>query len=229
MEKKERTKKIIVYAYVIFSILLFVAVLLIPATREKFEYLSSNYAYLMGFIKFSLLATAGELIASYIISVNKTIPVKIVLRFIIWGFIGMWITFMMKVYSNAVATMMASGALLGGSSTFLRAFYTSLIMNTSFGPLFMAVHKCTDKMLELANNKEKITVSSVMKGIDWTGFVSFTIFKTVPLFWIPAHTVTFLLPPQYQVMMAAALSVALGIFLSLNNRKKVKETVNEKS
>ncbi len=226
MEKKERTKKIIVYAYVIFSIILFVAVLVIPVTREKFEYLSSNYAYIMGFIKFSLLATAGELIASYIISVNKTIPVKIVLRFIIWGFIGMWITFMMKVYSNAVATMMASGTLLGGSSNFLRAFFTSLIMNTTFGPTFMAVHKITDKMLELSANKEKITINSVMKGIDWSAFLGFTILKTVPFFWIPAHTVTFLLPPQYQVMMAAALSVALGIFLSLNNRKKIKEKTN---
>ena len=42
----------------------------------------------------------------------------------------------------------------------------------------------------------------------------------MPLFWIPAHTVTFMLPSEYQVMMAAALSVALGIFLSLGNRKK---------
>ena len=44
--------------------------------------------------------------------------------------------------------------------------------------------------------------------------------KTVPLFWIPMHTVTFLLPAEYQVMMAAALSVALGVILSLGNRNK---------
>lgn len=221
MEKKNT--KALVYTYVIFSILLFVVVLIIPITREKFEYLSSNYPYIMGFIKFALLATAGELIASYIISVNKTVPVKIVWRFIIWGLIGVWISFMMKVFSTAATNMMASGMLPGNDNNFLRALYTSVLMNTSFGPTFMAVHKMTDKILELSAKKEKITMVNVVTGIDWNAFFGFTILKTVPLFWIPAHTVTFLLPPQYQVMMAAALSVALGVFLSLNSRKKIKE------
>ena len=45
--------------------------------------------------------------------------------------------------------------------------------------------------------------------------MSFTLLKTIPLFWIPAHTVTFMLPAEYQVIMAAALSIALGIMLSL--------------
>lgn len=220
---KEKVKSIAVYAYVIFALLSFILILVIPATRVKFEYLSSNHAYIMGFIKFAILATAGELIASYIISVKKTIPVKLVFRFIIWGFIGVWITFMMKVFSTAVVNMMASGMLLGGSSNFLRALYTSVIMNTTFGPTFMAVHKCTDKWLELLDKKEKASLTNIVKGIDWTVFANFTILKTVPLFWIPAHTVTFLLPTQYQVMMAAGLSVALGIILSLSNRKKVKE------
>ncbi|MBR2377035.1 MAG: Mpv17/PMP22 family protein [Clostridia bacterium] len=223
MEKKDKITKALVYTYVIFSILLFVLVLIIPITREKFEYLSSNYPYIMGFIKFALLATAGELIASYIISVNKTVPVKIVWRFIIWGLIGVWISFMMKVFSTAATNMMTSGTLPGGDNNFLRALYTSVLMNTSFGPTFMAVHKMTDKILELSAKKEKITMVNVVTGIDWNAFFGFTILKTVPLFWIPAHTVTFLLPPQYQVMMAAALSVALGVFLSLNSRKKIKE------
>ena len=74
---KEKVRSIAVYAYVILALLFFVLILVIPATRVKFEYLSSNYAYIMGFIKFAILATAGELIASYIISVKKTIPVKL--------------------------------------------------------------------------------------------------------------------------------------------------------
>ena len=101
-----------------------------------------------------------------------------------------------------------------------RALYTSVMMNTTFGPTFMAIHKCTDKVLELKAEKQKAKLDAVIGGIDWTKFVSFTIFKTVPLFWIPAHTVTFLLPSEYQVMMAAALSVALGIILSFGNKKK---------
>ena len=162
----------------------------------------------------------GELIALAIARKEFVLPVKVFWRFIIWGFIGVWITFMMKVYSIATSSMMASGLFLGGDNVFLRALYTSVLMNTSFGPTFMAVHKITDKMLELFSNKEKGTLSSIIKGIDWPRFWGFTILKTVPLFWIPAHTITFLLLAEYQVMMAVALSVALGIILSLGNRNK---------
>lgn len=225
MKIDSKLKKFLIIAYICFSILIFAAVIIIPQTRTVFEGLSKNHPYIMGFIKFALLATAGELIASYIISPKPSVPVKILWRFIIWGFIGIWITFMMKVYTFAAVSMMAEGLLPGGSNNFLRAFYTSVMMNTTFGPTFMAVHKCTDKILELSSKKEEISINSVMKGIDWSAFAGFTILKTVPFFWIPAHTVTFLLPSQYQVMMAAALSVALGIMLSFGNRKK---TVKEK-
>ena len=89
-------------------------------------------------------------------------------------------------------------------------------MNLCFGPVFMAFHKCTDKYLELrASGVSKPGLKGVIESIDWHGFVSFTLFKTIPLFWIPAHTLTFMLPAEYQVTAAAALSIALGLILSL--------------
>lgn len=218
--KKSRLKGILIIGYICFSVLAFALVLIIPQSREVFKALSSSHPFIMGFVKFSLLATAGELIAALIAFSKPVAPVKIVWRFIIWGLIGIWITFMMKVYSTAAVSLMASGMLPGGDSTFLRALYTSVMMNTTFGPTFMAIHKCTDKVLELKAEKQKAKLNAVIRGIDWTKFVGFTIFKTVPLFWIPVHTVTFLLPSEYQVMMAAALSVALGIILSFGNKKK---------
>ncbi len=217
---KQKTKSALILSYIIFSICLFVTVLAVPSFREVFKKLSSERPYIMGFIKFSLLATAGELIAVAISTKEFSVPVKIVWRFIIWGFIGVWITFMMKVLSTAVGSMMSSGALLGGDSVFLKALYTSVIMNTTFGPTFMAIHKITDKFLELRSKKEKANLTAIVKSIDWCGFWGFTILKTVPFFWIPAHTITFMLPSEYQVMMAAGLSVALGVILSLGNRKK---------
>lgn len=216
----KKTKSIIIICYIVIAIFSFITMLVVPSLNEVFKKLSSDIPYVMGFIKFSLLATAGELIAIAISTKEFNAPVKVVWRFIIWGFIGIWITFMMKVLSTAVATMMASGALLGGNSIFLKALYTSVIMNTTFGPTFMAIHKITDKLLELRAKKEKANLTNIVKNIDWCGFWNFTILKTVPLFWIPAHTITFLLPAEYQVMMAAALSVALGIILSLGNRSK---------
>ena len=112
--------------------------------------------------------------------------------------------------------LMKSGMLPGGENIFLKALYTSATMNLTFGPTFMAVHKCSDKYLEFkAAGEKKVGVDKVIDGIDWKFFVKFTLFKTVPLFWIPAHTVTFLLPGEYQVIMAASLSIALGIILSI--------------
>lgn len=219
-EKNTAVRKSLIIAYVLAAILLFAAVLAIPQSRAVFKELSGTHPYIMGFAKFALLATAGELIAAYIANGTPSVPVKIVWRFVIWGFIGVWITFMMKVYSSAAGQMMANGLLPGGENGFLKALYTSVLMNTSFGPTFMAVHKCSDKWLELRSAKKDSSLKSVIGSVDWSAFVGFTLFKTVPLFWIPAHTVTFMLPSEYQVMMAAALSVALGIFLSLGNRKK---------
>ena len=43
--------------------------------------------------------------------------------------------------------------------------------------------------------------------------------KTIPFFWVPAHTITFMLPPEYQIVMAAYLSVALGIILGIMPKK----------
>ena len=201
-------------------LLLFAAVLIIPATREVFKTLSSQHPYIMGFIKFALLAEVGEALALRIRSGEWRLPYYFGWRMLIWGLIGVAIAFMMKTYSYGVKGMMANRLLPGEGEGFgsrlLTAFYTAAVMNLTFGPTFMATHKCTDKYLELrheGNNKPGL--KAVVNGIDWHGFVSFTLFKTIPLFWIPAHTLTFLLPPEYQVIAAAALSVALGIILSL--------------
>lgn len=219
MTNKKSVKDILIIFYVAATVLIFALVLIIPASREVFGKLSSEHPYIMGFIKFSLLATSGELVAAYIKNAKPTLPAKIICRFLIWGVIGIWITFMMKIYSSAVASMTANGMLIGGDNVFLRALYTSVVMNSTFAPTFMALHKCSDTFLELKAAGKSTKLDSVIKEIDWSRFCSFTILKTVPLFWIPAHTITFLLPSQYQVMMAAALSVALGIMLSISSRK----------
>lgn len=194
----------------------FAVILVIPASREVFKRLSTDLPYLMGFIKFGLLATVGEVFAMRIRTGSWNLPIYTHWRALIWGLIGIAITFMMKAYTYGVVGMMQNGLLPGGESSFLRALYTAAVMNLSFGPTFMAFHKCTDKYLDLRHAGEKKPgLKGVVGNIDWHGFVSFTLFKTIPLFWIPAHTITFMLPAEYQVIAAAALSIALGVFLSL--------------
>ena len=210
--------------FVIAVFALFAAVLIIPSSREIFEKLSGNHPYLMGFVKFALLATAGELIAIKMATGTFSKPRYLIARIVIWGLIGIWITYMMKIFFLGAGAMIASGLLPGAKLSpvwhkLVRAFATAATMNLTFGPTFMAVHKCSDTYLALRAQRGKgVKLAEVIDSVDWKRFVSFTLFKTVPIFWIPAHTVTFLLPSEYQVMLAALLSVALGIILNLKKK-----------
>lgn len=220
MEKRTTGAGAVALALSIIIILAFAAVLAVTPTREGFKALSAEHPYIMGFIKFALLATVGEVLALTIKRRAASLPYYIGWRMLIWGLIGVAITFMMKTYSYGVEGLMANKLLPGAGEGFLpkllKAFYTAAVMNLTFGPTFMAFHKCTDKYLELRRAGEKKPgLKGVVNGVDWHSFVSFTLFKTIPLFWIPAHTLTFLLPPEYQVIAAAALSIALGLILSL--------------
>ena len=218
--KKNNINGVLIAATCLLVIAAFALILIVPSSREVFKKMSAEHPYIMGFIKFALLATIGEIFALRIKKKEWLLPVLVVPRILIWGVIGVAITFMMKFFSNGVSAMMEKGLLPNPTEGFwrdlLRAFFTAALMNLCFGPVFMAVHKCTDKYLELrASGVQKPGLKGVIEGIDWHGFASFTIFKTIPLFWIPAHTLTFMLPAEYQVIVAAALSIALGIILSL--------------
>lgn len=217
-------KKILIIAYVILSLGGFAAVLIIPASREVFKTLSSTHPYLMGFAKFAVLATSGELLAVRLAKKEWTLPSYVWVRFLIWGVIGVWITYMMKIFGAGVGALMTSGLLPNPQhellNSFVKAFMISATMNLSFGSTFMALHKCSDTYLDIrATGKRRITLANVIHKVDWEKFASFTLLRTVPLFWIPAHTVTFMLPAEYQVAAAALLSVALGIILNLKRKK----------
>ncbi len=231
MEKSEnsRLKKVLLIAYIIFSVAVFAVVLIITPTREIFIKVTNDHPYIMGFVKFALLATAGELLAARLGTGEWVLPKYITVRFIIWGIIGVWITYMMKMFGAGAAALIASGLIPGeGTSayTFIKALTISVTMNTGFGPTFMALHKCSDTYLALkAEGRKNIRLKDVINSVDWTRFVSFTLFKTIPLFWIPMHTITFMLPEAYTVMVAAFLSMALGIIL--NFRKGAKKSAKK--
>jgi hypothetical protein len=226
VENSKKTYGRLMVAFIIVVFALFAAVLIIPFTREVFENLSGNHPYIMGFVKFALLATAGEIIAVKMSSGKWQKPAYLIARIVIWGLIGVWITYMMKMFFIGSGALIEAGLIPGKSLAvdgilrkLIRAFATSATMNLTFGPTFMAVHKCSDTYLALrAEGEKKITVAKVIDTVDWKRFVTFTLFKTVPIFWIPAHTLTFLLPSQYQVMLAALLSVALGIILNIKKK-----------
>ena len=218
------------FDYVFVSVfIVIILILAIPFTRNGLETATENYPYLMGFVKTSILASMGELLAGRI-STGKYFCRKGVLpRFIIWGLLGMGFVLMFKVFALGVVGAMDSGILPNVTNTgFLgnlyRAFMISLIMNLVFAPTFMIVHRITDTFIDLknSNQKEKVSLSLVIQTIDWKYFFGFIVLKTIPIFWIPAHTITFLLPENYRVLMAGFLSIALGLILTLSKMKSHK-------
>lgn len=226
-KKKSLVKPILLW---LLGLAVIVLILVFPTTHKAFMTATKAHPYIMGFVKVSILATMGELLAIMIGSGEFKLPKGIIYRFIIWGFLGMTFVIIFDLFANGVLGSIEKGLLpsvskdsFGGK--LLVAFFTSAFMNLAFAPTFMAFHRVTDTFIDLGDGKLgkifSVKLSQVVNTIDWNGFVGFVVVKTIPVFWIPAHTITFLLPPEYRVLMAAFLSIALGAILATAKRKKV--------
>lgn len=206
----------------IYSLLIiggFSVILAIPESRAVFGAFSGANPYIAGFIKFSLLATVGELIAGKMAFGEWFFPQYFAARAIIWGILGIVMTLAMKIFGAGIQQLLETGILPGGTGRFWKAFMTSFWCNLMFAPVMMCTHKFTDTYLELKQKGNlDIGLSELVDAINWKGFFGFTICRTIPFFWIPAHTITFMLPSEFQTIMAAYLSIALGIILNLKKK-----------
>lgn len=200
----------------------FLGFVLFPTTHEIFVDVTGAHPYLGGFFKFALLATMGEMLVGRLTKGKWEKAPGFVWRVLIWGFLGMVITLIFQIFGGGVKAAFDKGYLIGGEYKIVSAFMVSFTMNLTFAPTMMAFHRYTDTYLDLkyGENVKKPTVHQVVERIDWKGFVSFVLFKTVPFFWVPAHTITFLLPENYRVLAAAMLSMALGLLLTIAKKKK---------
>lgn len=204
-------------------------IVMIPQSRFIFEQATASYPYLMGFIKTAMLASLGERLVHRIKTGFYFGDQGILLKFIVWGFLGMVFVIIFKLFSSGVEAAQASNLHPSISNTtfiasLLTAFMISFLMNVFFAPTFMLFHRITDNYIELGHGKInqiiKVPFSSVVERINFSHFLNFVVLKTIPLFWIPAHTITFLLPENYRVLMAAYLSVVLGFLLTIAKQKK---------
>jgi hypothetical protein len=176
----------------------------------------------MGFAKFALMASMGELLAVRIVTGGWKWSAAFPFKAAVWGLIGVLVVLMFSVFTNGVTGAVKSGLLPsidGFPGILLNAFLVSAIMNLTFGPAFMAAHRISDTYIDLRAEGLKPSITQVIGRIDWPGFYTFVVGKTVPFFWIPAHTITFLLPSVYRVLWAAYLSIALGAILAYARRK----------
>lgn len=194
--------------------------MLVPPMSGWYQSANAAAPYLSAFVKFFLLASMGEYLAKRIQTNQWKLPSFWVGRAVVWGVLGMVIALAFQLFSGGVTAAAEKGFLPSSSSRLLNAFMISVLMNIIFAPVMMGVHRFTDTWFDLRAIGEKPSVNRIVETIDWQRFFSFVLLKTIPFFWIPAHTITFLLPGEYRVLIAAVLSIALGLILSLVGMKK---------
>jgi len=220
--------------FILFLIIIFLPFFILDDLYSFYERFNSGHGFVMAFIKFAILATSGELIGlrirtgKYFVSGFGIIP-----RMIVWGFLGLAIKAAFMIFSAGVPPMISylgmenPGEILAGSFTVQKlvlAFCISLFLNMFFSPVLMTLHRITDIHIQKFNGSIKslisvINVKDILKEIDWNMHWGFVLKKTIPFFWIPAHTLTFLLPAQFQILFAALLGIVLGIILAFASVK----------
>jgi hypothetical protein len=204
---------------------------------DFYQTFNRDHGMLASFIKFAILATMGEMIALRIRKGVYNEPgFGIAPRAVVWGFIGLAIKMAFTVFSTGTPIFMEylgikdSVAAMKGSFSglkLLNAFCISVAMNVIFAPVMMTFHKITDTHITKNGGKlscllKKIEFAQTLKTMNWDVMWNFVFLRTIPLFWFPAHTITFLLPPEFQVLFAALLGIALGLILAFASLKGAK-------
>ena len=218
---------VIAIVIVVLGIFIFV-----PGVLKGFNTATANHGMIMSFFKFAILATFGEMLA---LRIRKGHYVEkgfgILPRMLVWGLLGMCIAMAMTVFKAGTVKFLTYIGLeqaevwFAGSASWgklLVAFCVSVLMNTFFAPVFMTFHKITDIHIAETGGtlagffSKPLEIQKTMaEKIDWNIQYGFVFKKTIPLFWYPAHTITFMLPGNYQVLFAAVLGVVLGLILSI--------------
>ena len=217
------------FIVIIGCVLFFGLFFVIEPLKEWFlTYSKGSYKDLMAFLKFGVLATLGECIGLRIQKgVYNEKGFGILPRAIVWGILG--VTISMAIAISAFLLFLMNLGVTRTACFFnelLFVFAISVSMNCIFAPVFMTFHKITDMHILSHGGTvggffcNRLNMSESFKKINWDVQWGFVFKKTIPFFWIPAHTITFMLPPQFRVLFAAFLGVALGVILSIAARKK---------
>ena len=221
------------FALVILAI--FLPFVFIDPLYEWYKSFNAAHGMVMSFIKFGLLSTLGEMLGCRISTGNYVTPTfGVVPRMIVWGFLGMGINMAMIIFSKGTPMFMEYMGMENAVASFNAAGFTmnklwvalavSVAMNTIFAPVFMTFHKITDAHIAACGGTLKAFVTPIPMAkrfaeLNWQAQWGFVFKKTIPFFWYPAHTITFLLPGEQRVLFAAILGIVLGVLLALATKK----------
>lgn len=168
--------------------------------------LVQQHPIITAMVQFALLGTLGDMISKWIINKRVFLPFsffELIQKFIEWAILAVLIKYAFIGFQGFVDSL-SSHNLLPELTGFWRAFAVSLTMNLQFGILLVLLHRLLDNYIHKVNNWENINKG--LYSLIW--------------FWIPAHTVTFTLPKEFQIGLAALWSVVLGAILGFYGSKK---------
>lgn len=167
----------------------------------------STYPLFSAAVQFAVLGTLGELLSHWIKRKRLHLPcspLQLAAKMLAWALLGLIIKYGftgMKGFTQALLDHEMLPAFMADGLGW--AFALSCLTNIFFGPQMMLFHRLEDNLILQ----------------DWN-FAGLTrAWWTLIWFWIPAHTLTFLLPKGYQIGLAALWSVALGLILGLSSRR----------
>ena len=205
---------------------------------EAYYQFNLEHGLLMSFIKFSILATLGEIIGLRIkTGAYHQKGFGLIPRAMVWGFLGITIYMAFAIFASGTPVLLEKLGFEGAGNLLLLdlswrkllvSFSIATALNLFYAPVMMTFHKITDiHILEtggtLKGFLKPIAFARIFREINWDVQWNFVFKRTIPLFWIPAQTITFLLPEEYRVLFAAFLGIVLGVLLAvaaLMNREK---------
>jgi hypothetical protein len=223
------------YLFIIFIIVIFLPFFVSDTVYDWYKSFNAAHGMVMSFCKFGILATLGEVLGLRISTgVYTRKGFGIFPRMIVWGILGMAINMAMIVFSKGMPVFLEymglanATSLINGDLNLSKvciALAISVMMNTFFAPVFMTFHKITDTHILMCGGSAKslitpIPMTKIITGLNWDVQWNFVFKKTIPFFWYPAHTITFLLPSEMRVLFAALLGIVLGVLLAVAARKK---------
>ncbi len=208
-----------------------------PKVYQFYIQFNGEHGLIMAFLKFAVLATLGEVIG---LRIRKGVYIEkgfgIIPRALVWGFLGLTIKVAFIIFAVGTPAFLVylgfkdAPLFMQGDLSWAKvgvAFSISVAMNLIYAPVMMTLHKITD--MHIIQNKgtligflKPVKMRWIFGNLNWDLMWNFVFKKTIPFFWIPAHTITFLLAPDFQVLFAALLGIALGTILA------VAELFNEK-
>jgi len=199
---------------------------------------NAEHGMITSFIKFAVLATFGEALGLRIrTGAYNQKGFGLLPRAVVWGILGLTIKLAFVVFSAGMPVFLAYLGLKSAPLAIqgliswekvLVAFSISTAMNLIYAPVMMTFHKITDAHIisnggTVSGLFRPIKFAEIMVNINWRVQWDFVFKKTIPFFWIPAHTITFLLPTDFQVLFAAILGIALGVLLAIASLKGQKQ------